>query len=110
MTDDIEQRVLALARRHNGVYLFNNGKKQRLLNPETDLDTDMLLDIGEAEELMDEYFEAFHVARENFSIETYYPDVPLSWNPFNKPVPIPVPDFTLGMLIASAKAGRWLYD
>ncbi|WP_143338536.1 DUF1493 family protein, partial [Cronobacter sakazakii] len=23
---------------------------------------------------------------------------------------IPVPDFTIGMLIASARAGRWLYD
>ncbi|WP_134873277.1 DUF1493 family protein, partial [Cronobacter sakazakii] len=26
------------------------------------------------------------------------------------PEPIPVPDFTTGMLIASARAGRWLYD
>ncbi|WP_134888351.1 DUF1493 family protein, partial [Cronobacter sakazakii] len=26
------------------------------------------------------------------------------------PEPIPVPDFTIGMLIASARAGRWLYD
>ncbi len=33
-----------------------------------------------------------------------------SWNIFKKPEPIPVPDFTVGMLIASARAGRWLYD
>jgi hypothetical protein len=24
--------------------------------------------------------------------------------------PVPVPDFTIGMLIESAKAGKWLYD
>jgi len=44
MDDDIEPRVIALARRYNGVYLFNNEKKQRLLTPTTDLDTDMRLD------------------------------------------------------------------
>ncbi|NEG61032.1 DUF1493 family protein [Pantoea agglomerans] len=110
MVDDVEQRVFALARRYCGVYLFNNDKKQKLLNHETDLDTDMLLDIGEAEELMDDYFEKFHVSRGNFRIETYYPDEPLSWNPFKKALPVPVPDFTLGMLIESAKAGKWLYE
>lgn len=39
---------------------------------------DMLSDIGEAEKLMNEYFGAFHVARENFSIETCYPHEPVS--------------------------------
>ncbi|EHQ7182551.1 DUF1493 family protein, partial [Salmonella enterica subsp. enterica serovar Poona] len=24
--------------------------------------------------------------------------------------PVPVPDFTISMLIESAKAGKWLYD
>lgn len=110
MVDDIEQRVFALARRYNGVYLFNNEKKQRLLTRDTDLDTDMLLDVGEAEDLMDEFFKEFQVERGHFKIETYYPDEPFSWNPFKKFPPIPVPDFTIGMLIESAKAGKWLYD
>ena len=110
MVDDIEQRVFALARRYNGVYLFNNEKKQRLLTRDTDLDTDMLLDIGEAEDLMEEFFKEFQVERGHFKIETYYPDEPFSWNPFKKFPPIPVPDFTIGMLIESAKAGKWLYD
>ncbi|WP_241650378.1 DUF1493 family protein, partial [Rosenbergiella collisarenosi] len=35
---------------------------------------------------------------------------PFLLNPFKKRAPIPVPDFTLRMLIESAKAGRWLYD
>ncbi|XXD11074.1 DUF1493 family protein [Klebsiella sp. R445] len=110
MVDEIEQRVFALARRYNGVYLFNNDKKQKLLTLETDLDTDMQLDVGEAEDLMDEFFKEFQVERGNFKIETYYPDEPFSWNPFKKFPLLPVPDFTIGMLIESAKAGKWLYD
>ncbi|WP_139780490.1 DUF1493 family protein, partial [Salmonella enterica] len=27
-----------------------------------------------------------------------------------KTEPVPVPDFTISMLIESAKAGKWLYD
>jgi len=110
MVDDIEKRIFALARRYNGVYLFNNEKKQRLLTPETDFDTDMQLDVSEAEELMDEFFKEFQVDRMNFKIETYYPDESFSWNPLKKFPPVPVPDFTIGMLIESAKAGKWMYD
>ncbi|MDW8846967.1 DUF1493 family protein [Erwinia sp. MMLR14_017] len=110
MVSDTETRVFALVRRYNGVYLFNNEKKQRLLTSETDLDTDMQLDVSEAEDLMEEFFKEFQVDRGNFKIETYYPDEPFSWNPFKKFPPILVPDFTIGMLIESAKAGKWLYD
>lgn len=110
MVDDIEQPVYALVRRYNGFYLFNNEKKQRLLKPETDFDTDMQLDIGEAEELMEDFFKEFQVDRGRFNINIYYPDESFSWNPFKKSSPISVPDFTIGMLIESARAGRWLYD
>ncbi|HDG1670073.1 DUF1493 family protein [Kluyvera ascorbata] len=110
MVDDIEQRIFALVRRYDGVYLFNNEKRQRELTLDTDFDTDMTLDVGEAEDLMDEFFKEFQVDRGSFKIETYYPDIPISWNPFKKMEPVPVPDFTIGMLIESAKAGKWLYD
>ncbi|ECF6887240.1 DUF1493 family protein [Salmonella enterica subsp. enterica] len=61
------------------------------------------------------HFHAFqhHVDRGNFSITTYYPpEPPLKHllNPFRKNDIPQVPDFTIGMLIASARAGRWLYD
>lgn len=52
----------------------------------------------------------FSVEKGNFTIKTYYPDAPISINPFKKNVAVSVPDFTIGMLIASAKAGHWLYD
>lgn len=110
MVDDIEQRIYALVRPFNGVYLFNNKKRQKIFTPETDLDTDLKLDVGEAEDLMDKYFSEFNVQRDNFSVEIYFPYEPFSWNPFKKRILIPVPDFTIGMLIESAKAGRWLYD
>lgn len=110
MVNDIEQRIFMLVRRYNGVYLFNNEKKQQLLVWNTDLDTDMQLDVGEAEDLMDIFFEEFQVSRGRFKIQTYYPDIPILSNPFNNTEPVPVPDFTIGMLIASAEAGKWLYD
>lgn len=109
MVGNIEQRIYALARRYNGVYLINNEKKQKLLNADTDIDTDMLLDVDEAEELMEEFFRDFSVDKGSFNIKVYYPDGPFSWNPFKKSIPILVPDFTIGMLIESAKAGKWLY-
>ncbi|EAU0133606.1 DUF1493 family protein [Salmonella enterica] len=48
-----------------------------------------------------------------FSITTYYPpEPPLKHllNPFRKNDIPQAPEFTIGMLIASARAGRWLYD
>ncbi|MNC19298.1 hypothetical protein D3C75_672270 [compost metagenome] len=110
MEENLKERIYALARRHNAVYLINNKKKQKLLNVDTDLDTDMRLDIDEAEELMEEFFKVFEINRGSFNIKTYYPDEPFSWNPLKKSSPVSVPDFTIGMLIESAKAGKWLYD
>lgn len=108
MVNSIEQSVYELVRPYAGTYLFNIKKVE--LSPETDLDTDLSIDELEAEDLMNEFFKKFNVERGNFNIEIYYPAGPFSWNPFKKFPPIPVPDFTIGMLIESAKAGRWLYD
>lgn len=36
--------------------------------------------------------------------------VPFFLNPFRKNDIPQAPEFTIGMLIASARAGRWLYD
>lgn len=108
MVDSIEQRVYQLVRPYAGTYLFNIKKVE--LTPETDLDTDLGIDELEAEDLMNEFFEKLNIERGNFKIETYFPNLPFSWNPFKKAEPVPVPGFTIGMLIESAKAGKWLYD
>lgn len=107
MVSNVEQRIYELVRPYAGAYLFMF--KQVALTPKTDLDTDLSLDDLEAGELMDKFFEEFQVERGSFKIETYYPDVPVSWHPFKKAAPVSVPDFNIGMLIESAKAGRWLY-
>lgn len=105
MVDDIEKKVLALAKRHDGFYLFKN----RTLTPKSSIYFDLQLDRDEAEDLMNDFFAEFNVFRGNFSIADYYPDVAFKFNPLKKKV-IDIPDFTLGMLIASAKAGRWIYS
>ncbi|MBS0968520.1 DUF1493 family protein [Nissabacter archeti] len=105
---DIEQRVIALVTRYSGVYMFRK-KKYDTYTAESNIHFDVQLDVDDAEELMDEFFKVFNTERGNFKLEHYYPDVPLSWNPLKKQI-IDVPDFTIGMLIESAKAGRWLYD
>lgn len=109
MTDEISQRIYELVRRYDGVYLF----KQKMLAPQIDIDTDLNFEREEAQALMEEFFLEFSVDRGNFLIETYYPDessLAAILNPFNKrEVPV-VPDFTLGMLIESARAGRWLFE
>ncbi|WP_241582822.1 MULTISPECIES: DUF1493 family protein [Rosenbergiella] len=106
--ESIEQRVYELVRPYAGTYLFNLKKVE--LTPDTDLDTDLSIDELEVEDLMNNFFDKFDVTRGNFKLQTYYPYEPFLLNPFKKRAPIPVPDFTLRMLIESAKAGRWLYD
>ncbi|ONF82755.1 hypothetical protein BXA16_08220 [Salmonella enterica subsp. enterica serovar Typhimurium] len=52
----------------------------------------------------------FNIKQVELTPETYFPNHPFSWHPFKKTEPVPVPDFTISMLIESAKAGKWLYD
>ncbi|EAM1388078.1 DUF1493 family protein [Salmonella enterica] len=129
VSDALEQRIYELVRSHDGIYLF----KKKELTPSTDLDSDLRLEDDEALALMDDFFTTsdlrleddealalmddffttFNVDKGNFSITTYYPpEPPLKHllNPFRKNDIPQVPEFTIGMLIASARSGRWLYD
>ncbi|MDX6021623.1 DUF1493 family protein [Scandinavium sp. V105_16] len=108
MVDDIEQRVIALVTPYSGVYMFRK-KKYDTYTAESSIHFDFRLDVDEAEELMNAFFTEFNVDPGNFKQETYYPEVEFSLNPFKKQR-VDVPDFTIGMLIESAKAGKWLYD
>ncbi|WP_337028447.1 DUF1493 family protein [Pantoea eucalypti] len=108
MVDDIEKDVIALVTRYSGVYIFRK-KKHDTYTAHSSLHFDVKLDVDDAEELTDEFFRTFGVERGKFRLETYYPEVKFSWNPFSKQI-VDVPAFTIEMLIESAKAGRWLYD
>lgn len=104
MTNNIEQRIYELIRPYAGTYLFNI--KKVVLHPLDDLDADLMIDELEAGDLMDNFFSKFNVDRANFNLKTYFPDIPFSFNPFRKTEPVPVPFFTIQMLIDSAKAGK----
>lgn len=109
VSNSIEEQIYQLVKDHDGISLF----KQTELTPFTDLDADLRLEDDEALALMEDFFSRFNVTRGNFSITTYYPpELPLKslLNPFRKQNVPEVPDFTVGMLIESARAGRWLYD
>lgn len=104
--DTVALQIYTFILPYAGTYLFNI--KKVILTQETDLNTDLSID--EAEELMEEYFKKFKVSTAGFDIKVYYPEIPFSRNPFKKTNPVQVPDFTAGMLIESAKAGRWIYN
>ncbi|MGB9095814.1 DUF1493 family protein [Erwinia sp.] len=105
---DIEKKVIALITGYSGTYSFRK-QKYDIYTAESSIHFDVRLDVDEFDYLMDEYFLHFNVDKESFNISTYYPDVPVSLNPFKKTI-IDIPELTIGMLIESAKAGKWLYE
>lgn len=82
MVDNLEKQIYELIRPYAGTYLFTG--KEVPLTPETDLDTDLQIDEAEIEDLMDAFFTTFNVDRAGFTIKTYFPDSPFSWNIFKK--------------------------
>lgn len=109
MVKDIEKQVIEMFTIRSGSYLFRK-KKYDTYSAESSIHFDVQLDQDDVEELVEDYSKEFNVDMSNFHLETYYPDVKFSWNPFKKPEPVDVPDFTIDMFIQSAKAGKWLYD
>lgn len=109
MVEDIEKRVIEMFTIRSGTYLFRK-KKYDTYTAESSVHFDVQLDQDDVEELVEEYSKEFNVDMSDFHLETYYPEVNFSWNPFKKPKPVDVPDFTIDMFIQSAKAGRWLYE
>ncbi|AFK00671.1 DUF1493 family protein [Cronobacter sakazakii] len=109
MVEDIEKRVIEMFTIRSGSYLFRK-KKYDTYTAESSIHFDVRLDQDDVEELIEDYSKEFNVDMSNFHLETYYPTVNFSWNPFKKPEPVDVPEFTIDMFIKSAKAGRWLYE
>lgn len=110
VTETLEEQVIALVRKHYGTVITGRLPE---ITPDSDIDADIGMEWAEAEELMEEFFEKFSVDKGDFNIKTYYPDPPMGIllkNMFRREKNLPeVPLFTIGMLIESARAGRWLY-
>ena len=109
MVEDIEKLVIEMFTIRSGSYLFRK-KKYDTYTAESSIHFDVRLDQDDVEELIEDYSKEFNVDMSNFHLETYYPTVNFSWDPFKKPEPVDVPEFTIDMFIQSAKAGRWLYE
>ena len=109
MVGPIEQKVIDLITRHSSYYPFRK-KKYDTFTAESSIHFDVRLDQGEIEEVIADFINEFGVDMTTFNVETYYPEVKFSWNPFKKSDPIDVPDFTIDMFIQSAKASKWLYN
>ncbi|AYZ66392.1 DUF1493 family protein [Burkholderia multivorans] len=107
---DIESRVIEYVRKKSGFSVLSRAAD---ITENTDLDTDLDFDAAEVEEMMREYSAEFNVDVSQFDIKKYYPEDDFSFldliNPFKKKVVHRVSDLNVRMLIASAKAGRWLY-
>ncbi|WP_275922843.1 DUF1493 family protein [Burkholderia sola] len=108
---DIERRVVEFIRKKSGLSISSTVNE---ITENTDLDLDLSFGDCEVEDLMREYSVKFNVDISGFDIKKYYPEDDSSFldliNPFKKKVIHRVPDLNVRMLIASAKAGRWLYD
>ncbi|WP_269509628.1 DUF1493 family protein [Burkholderia sp. IMCC1007] len=108
---NVDDRVIDFVRRKVGFSVTPRGAD---ITEDSDLDVDLDFDAAEVEELMREYSEEFNVDMSGFDIKKYYPEDSFSFldllNPFRKKVVHQVPDLNVRMLIASAKAGRWLYS
>lgn len=108
-SDSIAERVIDMITIRGGAYMFRK-KKYDTYTGSSSIHFDVRLDQDDVEELIEDYSKEFNVDMSNFHLETYYPEINFSWNPFKKLEPVDVPEFTIDMFIQSAKAGRWLYD
>ncbi|MDY0768592.1 MULTISPECIES: DUF1493 family protein [Serratia] len=110
VTETLGEQVIALVRKHYGTVMTCRSPE---ITPDSDIDADIGMDWADAEGLMEDFFEKFSVDKGDFNIKTYYPDPPMGIllkNLFRREKNLPeVPQFTVNMLIESAKAGRWLY-
>lgn len=102
---DVEKEIIDfIDQEYNTKKYFLFGPK-RTITPDTSIRDDLKLVFEDSEELLQEYFKRWNVDPEKFEILNYLnPEYPGSKEPDpHKPL-------TVGMLVESAKAGRWLYN
>lgn len=95
--DEIEKEVFELVEHYNGFWIWL--LKRYPLKVETDLNKDFRMAPEDAYELLEKYVEKFNINPKDIEFERFFPDN-------NRVEHVPL---TIGMLIESAKAGRWLY-
>ncbi|MBJ7223209.1 MULTISPECIES: DUF1493 family protein [Pectobacteriaceae] len=102
----IERRVIELIKKYDGHIFF--AKRFLVITPDTDLKRNVKLASEDAIALLTEYVESFGISTQDISFTDYFPNEKGLFEAFTPKAP-PKP-LTVGMLIESAKEGRWLYD
>ncbi|EAN6356677.1 DUF1493 family protein [Salmonella enterica subsp. enterica serovar Kua] len=102
---DIEKEIIDfIDQEYNTKKYFLCGPK-RTITLDTSIRDDLKLVFEDSEELLQEYFKRWNVDSEGFDILNY-----LNPEYFGNKEPDPRKTLTVGMLVESAKAGRWLYS
>lgn len=110
----IEQDIIDLVIKYNGISILTF--KRYKITLDTDLNIAFKMAPEDASELIEQYFDNFSVAPENFNLMTYFPIVGSFLTPSFllpkklRPIGTQAKPLTVRMLVESAKAGRWLYD
>ncbi|MFE8100277.1 DUF1493 family protein [Brenneria goodwinii] len=93
----VEQDVIDLVEKYDGHVFFS--KRLLTITPDTDLKRDVKLASEDAIDLLTEYAERFGIKTQDIVFTEYFPNS-------RKVTP---KSLTVGMLIESAKAHKWLY-
>lgn len=102
---DIEKEIIDfIDQEYNTKKYFLCGPK-RTITLDTSIRDDLKLVFEDSEELLQEYFKRWNIDSEGFDILNY-----LNPEYFGSKEPDPRKPLTVGMLVESAKAGRWLYS
>ncbi|ENG2553841.1 TPA: DUF1493 family protein [Citrobacter farmeri] len=102
---DIEKEIIDfIDREYNPKKYYLFGPKG-IITLDTSIRDDLKLILEDCQELLQEYFKRWNIDSEHFEILDYFnPEYPGSKEPDpHKPL-------TVGMLVESARAGRWLYS
>ncbi|PEH29464.1 DUF1493 family protein [Salmonella enterica] len=102
---DIEKEIIDFNdQKYNTKKYFLCGPK-RTITLDTSIRDDLKLVFEDSEELLQEYFKRWNIDPEGFDILNY-----LNPEYFGSKETDPRKPLTVGMLVESAKAGRWLYS
>lgn len=102
---DIEKEIIDFVdQKYNTKKYFLCGPK-RTITLDTSIRDDLKLVFEDSEELLQEYFKRWNIDPEGFDILNY-----LNPEYFGSKETDPRKPLTVGMLVESAKAGRWLYS
>ncbi|EBL5543659.1 DUF1493 family protein [Salmonella enterica subsp. enterica serovar Schwarzengrund] len=102
---DIKKEIIDfIDQEYNTKKYFLCGPK-RTITLDTSIRDDLKLVFEDSEELLQKYFKRWNVDPEGFDIPNY-----LNPEYFGSKEPDPRKPLTVGMLVESAKAGRWLYS